>query len=138
GQNDCARPLIGNDIPLYAADFKLYKSQNSYPADGTDASGKWRLCADILAKTSSCCDDAINTYAAWVSSVKGGAGPGMMELPSTTLTAQSGTDGVVTYNTITVADASIFRPEQQINIYTGPAGIARLSTQTIGSIAGNV
>lgn len=116
----------------------LYTSQNSYPADGTDASGKWRLRNDILALTSSCCDAAIDTYSAWVSSVKAGAWPGMLELPSTTLTVQAGTDGIVTYNTITVADASILRAEQPINIYPGPAGLARLSTQTIASISGNV
>ncbi|MBB2685134.1 UNVERIFIED_ORG: hypothetical protein GGD47_002722 [Rhizobium etli] len=126
-----------NDLGLDAT-FQAYTTQNSWPADATDASGKWRLRDDILAKTSSCCDSAIDTYAAWVSSAKGGAWPGMLELPSTTVAAQAGTDGVVAYNQIVVADASIFRPEQQINIYSGPEGIARLSTQTIASIAGNV
>ncbi|OOO27533.1 UNVERIFIED_ORG: hypothetical protein BTE55_18615 [Rhizobium sophorae] len=126
-----------NDLGLDAT-FQTYTTQNSWPADATDASGKWRLRDDILAKTSSCCDAAIDTYAAWVSSAKGGAWPGMLELPSTTVAAQAGTDGVVAYNQIVVADASIFRPEQQIIIYSGPEGIARLSTQTIASIAGNV
>ncbi|MBY3386423.1 hypothetical protein [Rhizobium laguerreae] len=137
GTSPATGTIRANDLGL-SADYQLYTAQNSYPADGTDASGKWRLRADILAQTSACCDAAIDTYGAWVSSVKAGAWPGMLEFPSTTLTAQSGTDGIVTYNTITVADASIFRPEQQINIYTGPEGIARLSTQTIASIAGNV
>ncbi|WP_244666023.1 hypothetical protein [Rhizobium ruizarguesonis] len=126
-----------NDLGLDAL-FTNYTANNVWPAAADDASGKWRLRADILAQTSACCDAAIDTYAGFVSAFKGGAWPGMLELPSTTLTAQSGTDGVVTYNTITVADASIFRPEQQINIYSGPDGIARLSTQTIASIAGNV
>ncbi|WP_246413017.1 hypothetical protein [Rhizobium indicum] len=137
GTSPATGTIRANDLGLNAL-YQLYTAQNSYPADGTDASGKWRLRADILAKTSACCDDAIDTYAAWVSGVKAGCWPGMLEFPSTTLTAQSGTDGIVTYNTITVADASIFRPEQQLNIYTGPEGIARLSTQTIASIAGNV
>ncbi|MBY5709699.1 hypothetical protein HFO37_08530 [Rhizobium leguminosarum] len=137
GTSPATGTIRANDLGL-SAEYQLYTAQNSYPADGTDASGKWRLRNDILAKTSACCDEAIDTYPAWVSSVKAGAWPGMLELPSTTLTAQSGTDGVATYNTITVADASIFRPEQPLNIYSGPAGLARLSTQTIVSIAGNV
>jgi len=62
----------------------------------------------------------------------------MLELPSTTLTVQAGTDGVATYNSITVADASFLRAEQTINLYSGPDGLARLSTQVIASIAGNV
>jgi len=61
----------------------------------------------------------------------------MLELPSTVVTVQSGTDGVVTYTTIEVADASIFAPEQEINTYAGPDGIARLSTTSIASISGN-
>ena len=137
GTSPATGTIRAGDLGLNAL-YQGYTTQNSWPADGTDASGKWRLRDDILAKTSSCCDDAIDTYAAWVSAVKEGAWPGMLELPSTTLTAQAGTDGVVTYNTITVADDSIFRPEQQINIYSGPEGIARLSTQTIASISGNV
>ncbi|MGO6699271.1 hypothetical protein ACCS33_07425 [Rhizobium ruizarguesonis] len=137
GTSPATGTIRANDLGL-SADYQLYTAQNSYPADGTDASGKWRLRNDIVAKTSACCDDAIDTYTSWVSSVKAGAWPGMLELPSTALTAQSGTDGVVTYNTITVADASIFRPEQQINIYSGPEGVARLSTQVVGSISGNV
>ncbi len=62
----------------------------------------------------------------------------MLELPNTTIAVQAGTDGVTTYNQITVADASIFRPEQQLHIYAGPEGVVRLSTQTIASISGNV
>ncbi|MGO8154408.1 hypothetical protein AB9F36_31755 [Rhizobium leguminosarum] len=119
-------------------DFQVYSANNVWPSDGTDASGKWRLRDDILAKTSSCCDAAIDTYAAWVSPSKGGAWPSMLELPSTTLTVQAGTDGVATYNSITVADASFLRPEQTINLYSGPDGVARLSTQIIASIVGNV
>lgn len=61
----------------------------------------------------------------------------MLELPSTTVTAQAGTDGVANYTTIEVADASIFGPEQEINTYAGPYGITRLSTTSIGSISGN-
>ncbi|MGO8301038.1 hypothetical protein ACC817_33555 [Rhizobium ruizarguesonis] len=137
GTSPATGTIRANDLGLNA-NYQLYTAQNSYPADGTDASGKWRLRNDILALTSSCCDAAIDTYSAWVSSVKAGAWPGMLELPSTTLTVQAGTDGIVTYNTITVADASIFRAEQPINIYSGPAGLARLSTQTIASISGNV
>ncbi|WP_318035417.1 hypothetical protein [Rhizobium ruizarguesonis] len=137
GTSPATGTIRANDLGL-SAEYMLFTSQNSYPADGTDASGKWRLRADILAQTSACCDAAIDTYPAWVSGVKGGAWPGMLELPSTTLTAQSGTDGVATYTTITVADASKYRPEQVLNIYSGPAGLARLSTQTIVSIAGNV
>ncbi|MDC9834333.1 hypothetical protein [Rhizobium binxianense] len=118
--------------------YSSYTTQNVWPADGTDASGKWRLHDDIMAKTSACCDAAIDTYTAWVSGIKGGSWPGMLELPSTTLTVQAGTDGIVTYNSITVADASIFRPEQNVHIYSGPDGWARLTTMTIASIAGNV
>jgi hypothetical protein len=129
-------PLV-NDLGLRAA-FQSYSANNTYPSDGTDASGKWRLRDDILAKTAACCDDAIDTYGAFASAVKGGCWPGMLELPSTTVAVQAGTDGVATYNQITVADASIFRPEQQINIYSGPDGVARLSTQSIASIVGNV
>ncbi|MBY3038932.1 hypothetical protein [Rhizobium laguerreae] len=137
GTSPATGTIRANDLGLDAL-FTNYTANNVWPADATDASGKWRLREDILAKTASCCDAAIDTYAAFVSANKGGAWPGMLELPSTTLTAQAGTDGVVTYNQITVADASAFRPEQQINIYSGPDGIARLSTQTIASIAGNV
>ncbi|MBX4956996.1 hypothetical protein HJB51_00395 [Rhizobium lentis] len=137
GTSPATGTIRAGDLGLNAL-YQAYTSQNNWPSDGTDASGKWRLRDDILAKTSSCCDDAIDTYAAWVSSAKGGAWPGMLELASTTLTEQAGTDGVATYNTITVADASIFRAEQQIHIYSGPAGIARLSTQVIASISGNV
>ncbi|MBX5195520.1 hypothetical protein HJB82_09270 [Rhizobium sp. NZLR10] len=128
--------ISAND--LYArAEYQNVSANNSWPADGTDASGKWRLRNDILAKTSGCCDDAIDTYAAWVSSVRDGVWPGMLELPSTTVTVQAGTDGVANYTTIEVADASIFGPEQEINTYAGPDGIARLSTTSIGSISGN-
>ncbi|WP_259667098.1 hypothetical protein [Rhizobium lentis] len=137
GTSPATGTIRANDLGLDAA-FTNYAANNTWPADATDASGKWRLRNDILAKTSSCCDEAIDTYASFVSANKGGAWPGMLELPSTTLTAQAGTDGVVTYNQIAVADASIFRPEQQINIYSGPDGVARLSTQTIASIAVNV
>ena len=119
-------------------DFQVYSANNVWPSDGTDASGKWRLRDDILAKTSSCCDAAIDTYAGWVSPSKGGAWPSMLELPSTTLTVQAGTDGIATYNSITVADANFLRPEQTINLYSGPDGVARLSTQIIASIVGNV
>ncbi|MBX5172762.1 hypothetical protein HJB84_23325 [Rhizobium sp. NZLR1b] len=128
--------ISAND--LYArAEYQNVSANNSWPADGTDASGKWRLRNDILAKTSGCCDDAIDTYAAWVSGVRDGVWPGMLELPSTTVTVQAGTDGVANYTTIEVADASIFGPEQEINTYAGPDGIARLSTTSIGSISGN-
>ncbi|MBB4590156.1 hypothetical protein GGE50_006083 [Rhizobium leguminosarum] len=137
GTSPATGTIRANDLGLDAL-FTNYTTSNAWPADGTDASGKWRLRADILAQTSACCDAAIDTYAGFVSANKGGAWPGMLELPSTTLIAQAGTDGVVTYNSIPVADASIFRPEQQINIYSGPDGIARLSTQTIASITGNV
>ncbi|PDS45210.1 hypothetical protein CO662_24925 [Rhizobium anhuiense] len=119
-------------------EFQAYSANQSWPADGTDASGKWRLHDDIMAQTSACCDAAIDTYPAWVSPSRGGCWPGMLELPSTTLTVQAGTDGVATYNSITVADASFLRPEQTINLYSGPDGVARLSTQIIASIAGNV
>lgn len=119
-------------------EFQAYSANQSWPADGTDASGKWRLHDDIMAQTSSCCDAAIDTYSAWVSPSRGGCWPGMLELPSTTLTVQAGTDGVATYNSITVADASFLRAEQTINLYSGPDGLARLSTQVIASIAGNV
>ncbi|ANL33259.1 MULTISPECIES: hypothetical protein [Rhizobium] len=120
------------------ASFQSYSANNTWPADGTDASGKWRLHDDIMARTSACCDAAIDTYYAWASGVKGGAWPGMLELASTTVTTQAGTDGVATYSTIEVADASVFRPEQEINTYAGPDGMARISTTTIASIAGNV
>ncbi|MBB2822834.1 UNVERIFIED_ORG: hypothetical protein GGD59_006128 [Rhizobium esperanzae] len=121
------------------ASFQSYSANNTWPADGTDASGKWRLHDDIMvARTSACCDAAIDTYSAWASGVKGGAWPGMLELASTTVTTQAGTDGVATYSTIEVADASVFRPEQEINTYAGPDGMARISTTTIASIAGNV
>ncbi|PDT33335.1 hypothetical protein CO671_25425 [Rhizobium sp. M10] len=120
------------------ASFQSYSANNTWPADGTDASGKWRLHDDIMARTSACCDAAIDTYSAWASAVKGGAWPGMLELASTTVTTQAGTDGVATYSTIEVADASVFRPEQEINTYAGPDGMARISTTTIASIAGNV
>ncbi|NNH61179.1 hypothetical protein HLI01_31155 [Rhizobium laguerreae] len=128
--------ITANDLYLRAA-YQSFSANNTWPADGTDASGKWRLRADILAKTSACCDDAIDTYAAWVSGERDGAWPGMLELPSTVVTLQSGTDGVATYTTIEVADAGIFAPEQEINTYAGPDGIARLSTTSIGSISGN-
>ncbi|WP_312038582.1 hypothetical protein [Rhizobium binae] len=120
------------------ASFQSYSANNTWPADGTDASGKWRLHDDIMAQTSACCDAAIDTYSAWASGVKGGAWPGMLELATTTVITQAGTDGVATYSTIEVADASIFRPEQEINTYAGPDGMARISTTTIASIAGNV
>ncbi|MBY5354425.1 hypothetical protein HFO94_12900 [Rhizobium leguminosarum] len=128
--------ITANDLYLRAA-YQSFSANNTWPADGTDASGKWRLRADILAKTSACCDDAIDTYAAWVSGETDGVWPGMLELPSTAVTVQSGTDGVATYTTIEVADAGIFAPEQEINTYAGPDGITRLSTTSIGSISGN-
>ncbi|TLX12483.1 SGNH/GDSL hydrolase family protein [Rhizobium sp. MHM7A] len=129
--------ILANELGLHS-EYQVYGANNTWPADGTDASGKWRLHDDIMAQTSACCDAAIDTYSAWVSPTRGGGWPGMLELPSTTLTAQAGTDGVATYNQIVVADASLFRAEQTLHIYSGPAGIARLSTQVIGSIAGNV
>ncbi|MBY5624432.1 hypothetical protein [Rhizobium leguminosarum] len=119
-------------------EFQAYSANNVWPADGTDASGKWRLHDDIMAQTLACCDAAVDTYAAWVSPSRGGCWPAMLELPSTTLTVQAGTDGIATYNSITVADASFLRPEQTINLYSGPDGVARLSTQIIASIVGNV
>jgi hypothetical protein len=128
--------VSANDLYL-RAEYQNFSANNTWPADGTDASGKWRLRSDILAKTNACCDEAIDTYAAWVSGFRDGVWPGMLELPSTVVTVQSGTDGVVTYTTIEVADASIFAPEQEINTYAGPDGIARLSTTSIGSISGN-
>jgi hypothetical protein len=128
--------ICANDLYL-RAEYQNFSANNIWPADGTDASGKWRLRNDILAKTSGCCDDAIDTYAAWVSGLRDGVWPGMLDLASTTVTAQAGTDGVANYTTIEVADASIFGPEQEINTYVGPDGIARLSTTSIGSISGN-
>ncbi|NKM01368.1 SGNH/GDSL hydrolase family protein [Rhizobium leguminosarum] len=128
--------ITANDLYL-SASYQSFSANNTWPADGTDASGKWRLRADIMAKTSACCDDAIDTYAAWVSAEKDGVWPGILELPSTAVTVQSGTDGVATYTTIEVADASIFGPEQEISTYAGPDGLARLSTTPIGSISGN-
>ncbi|NNH65875.1 SGNH/GDSL hydrolase family protein [Rhizobium laguerreae] len=128
--------ITANDLYLRAS-YQSFSANNTWPADGTDASGKWRLRADLLAKTSACCDDAIDTYAAWVSAERDGVWPGMLELPSTAVTVQSGTDGVATYTTIEVADAGIFAPEQEINTYAGPDGITRLSTTSIGSISGN-
>jgi len=128
--------ISANDLYL-RAEYQSFSTNNTWPADGTDASGKWRLRNDILAKTNACCDEAIDTYAAWVSGFRDGVWPGMLELPSTVVTVQSGTDGVATYTTIEVADASIFAPEQEINTYAGPDGIARLSTTSIASISGN-
>ncbi|MBY5796457.1 SGNH/GDSL hydrolase family protein [Rhizobium leguminosarum] len=128
--------ITANDLYLRAS-YQSFSANNTWPADGTDASGKWRLRADILAKTSACCDDAIDTYAAWVSAERDGVWPAILELPSTAVTVQSGTDGVATYTTIEVADASIFGPEQEISTYAGPDGLARLSTTSIGSISGN-
>lgn len=136
GTSPATGTITAGDLYL-RAEYQSFSANNTWPSDGTDASGKWRLRDDILAKTSSCCDDAIDTYAAWVSPSRGGVWPGMLELASTTLTQQAGTDGVATYNQIVVADASLFRPEQSLNIYSGPDGIARLSTQTIASISGN-
>ncbi|MBB4215547.1 hypothetical protein FHT79_002716 [Rhizobium sp. BK212] len=136
GTSPATGTITAGDLYL-RAEYQSFSANNTWPSDGTDASGKWRLRDDILAKTSSCCDDAIDTYSAWVSPSRGGVWPGMLELSSTTLTQQAGTDGVATYNQIVVADASIFRPEQSLNIYSGPDGIARLSTQTIASISGN-
>ncbi|MDV4178826.1 SGNH/GDSL hydrolase family protein [Rhizobium brockwellii] len=124
--------ITANDLYLRAS-YQGFSANNTWPADGTDASGKWRLRADILAKTSACCDDAIDTYAAWVSAERDGVWPGMLELSSTMVTVQSGTDGVAAYTTIEVADAGIFGPEQEISTYAG----ARLSTTSIGSISGN-
>ncbi|MCV9942980.1 hypothetical protein [Rhizobium sp. BT-175] len=137
GTSPATGTITVNEQGLHAS-YQVYGANNTWPADGTDASGKWRLRNDILAQTSACCDAAVDTYPAWTSPTVPAVWPGMLELPSTTLTQQSGTDGIVTYNTITVADASIFRPEQTIHIYSGPDGIARLSTQIVGSISGNV
>ncbi|MBX4925961.1 hypothetical protein [Rhizobium binae] len=137
GTSPATGSITCSDLGL-RAEYQVYGANNSWPADGTDASGKWRLHDDIMAQTSACCDAAIDTYGAWVSPSRGGVWPGMLELPSTMLTAQAGTDGVTTYNTIVVADASLFRPEQTLHIYSGPEGVARLSTQVVGSIAGNV
>ncbi|WP_259668745.1 hypothetical protein [Rhizobium lentis] len=137
GTSPATGTITCNDLGL-RAEYQVYGTNNSWPSDGMDASGKWRLRDDILAQTSACCDAAIDTYAAWVSPSRGGVWPGMLELASTTLTAQAGTDGVATYNQIVVADASIFRPEQTLHIYSGPDGLARLSTQVVASIAGNV
>ncbi|PDT06739.1 hypothetical protein [Rhizobium sp. M1] len=137
GTSPATGSITCSDLGL-RAEYQVYGANNTWPSDGTDASGKWRLHDDIMAQTSACCDAAIDTYGAWVSPSRGGVWPGMLELPSTTLTAQAGTDGVTTYNTIVVADASLFRPEQTLHIYAGPDGVARLSTQVVGSIAGNV
>ncbi|MBX4937812.1 hypothetical protein [Rhizobium binae] len=137
GTSPATGSITCSDLGL-RAEYQVYGANNSWPADGTDASGKWRLRDDIMAQTSACCDAAIDTYGAWVSPSRGGVWPGMLELASTMLTAQAGTDGVTTYNTIVVADASLFRPEQTLHIYSGPEGVARLSTQVVGSIAGNV
>ncbi|MBX5105595.1 hypothetical protein HJB52_27695 [Rhizobium lentis] len=137
GTSPATGSITCNDLGL-RAEYQVYGANNTWPADGTDASGKWRLRDDILGQTSACCDAAIDTYGAWVSPSAGGVWPGMLELASTTLTAQAGTDGVATYNQIVVADASLFRPEQTLHIYSGPDGIARLSTQVIAGIAGNV
>ncbi|WHO73957.1 hypothetical protein [Rhizobium sp. BT03] len=137
GASPATGTIVVNEQGLHTS-YQVFGANNTWPADGTDASGKWRLRNDILAQTSSCCDAAIDTYAAWVSPTVDGMWPGMLELPSTTLTVQSGTDGVTPYNTITVADPSIFRPEQNIHIYSGPDGIARLSSQVVGSVSGNV
>ncbi|QND15106.1 hypothetical protein HB775_15325 [Rhizobium leguminosarum bv. trifolii] len=128
--------ITANDLYLRAA-YQSFSANNTWPADGTDASGKWRLRADILANTSACCDDAVDTYAAWASGERDGVWPGMLELSSTMVTVQSGTDGVAAYTTIEVADAGIFGPEQEISTYAGPDGLVRLSTTSIGSISGN-
>ena len=116
---------------------QTYAAQNTYPAEGTDASNKWRLRNDILAKTSACCDDSIDTLAAWQGPGGAGKWPGQVDLPSTVLTVQAGTDGVVSYTTIQVADGSILFPEQPLRIYSAD-GLTLLRSPTVVSIAGNV
>ncbi|MBB4218495.1 hypothetical protein FHT79_005717 [Rhizobium sp. BK212] len=59
--------VSANDLYL-RAEYQNFSANNTWPADGTDASGKWRLRNDILAKTNACCDESIagaeiNTYA---------------------------------------------------------------------------
>ncbi|QIG70582.1 hypothetical protein EVB91_014 [Rhizobium phage RHph_I1_18] len=136
GTSPATGSITATDLYLRTS-YQSFSSNQTWPADGTDASGKWRLHDDIMAKTSACCDDAIDTYSAWASKQAGGMWPSLLEIPYTTVIVQSGTDGVTTYNTLQVANPSMFRPEQQIQIYTAPLGIARVSTQTIASIAGN-
>ncbi|WP_425376295.1 hypothetical protein [Rhizobium vallis] len=116
---------------------QTYAAQNTYPADGTDASNKWRLRSDILAKTSACCDDGIDTLAAWQGPAGMGKWPGQVDLPSSVLTVQAGTDGVATYTSIQVADGSIFSPEQPLRIYSAD-GLTLLRSPTIAAVNGNV
>ncbi|MGZ2483996.1 hypothetical protein ACVITL_002519 [Rhizobium pisi] len=116
---------------------QTYAAQNSYPADGTDASNKWRLRNDILAKTSACCDDSIDTLAAWQGPAGTGKWPGQVDLPSSVLTVQAGTDGIATYTSIQVADGSIFSPEQPLRIYSAD-GLTLLRSPAISAVNGNV
>ncbi|WP_296075359.1 hypothetical protein [uncultured Agrobacterium sp.] len=114
-----------------------YSANNVWPADGTDASGKWRLRNDLLALKDNVADAAIDTLAAWQGSAGLAKPPMYDELPWSSLTEQAGTDGTATYQSFQVADGSLYQPEQQLRVYS-PDGTTLLgSGNVIAEISGD-
>ncbi|QNG62568.1 hypothetical protein B1VFA_091 [Rhizobium phage B1VFA] len=87
-----------------------FSANNVWPANEADsATGKWVMRARILALFGGICDAAIDTYSAWASPSADGKWPGYLELPFSTLTQPLNATA-----SITVADGSIYTPEQVI------------------------
>ncbi|MQB19671.1 hypothetical protein DXT90_03375 [Agrobacterium tumefaciens] len=114
-----------------------YATNNVWPADATDASGKWRLRNDLLALKDGIADACIDTLSSWQGNAGVAKHPTYDELPWSTLSEAAGTDGTATYQTFKVVDASIYQPEQQLRVYS-PDGTSLVgSGGVIASISGN-
>lgn len=114
-----------------------YAANNVWPADTTDASGKWRLRNDLLALKDGIADACIDTLMAWQGSAGVAKHPTYEELPWSTLSEAAGSDGTATYMTFKVADASKYQPEQQLRVYSADGASLIGTGGTIASISGS-
>lgn len=119
------------------ASAMAYGANNVWPADATDASGKWRLRNDLLALKDGIADACIDTLMAWQGSAGVAKHPTYEELPWSTLSEAAGSDGTATYITFKVADASKYQPEQQLRVYSADGASLLGTGGTIASISGN-
>jgi len=114
-----------------------YATNNVWPADTTDSTGKWRLRNDLISLKDGVADACIDTLSAWQGAAGVAKHPTYDELPWSSLTEAAGSDGTATYLTFKVADASNYQPEQQLRVYSADGATLVGAGGTIASIAGN-
>ncbi|WP_296100353.1 hypothetical protein [uncultured Agrobacterium sp.] len=114
-----------------------YATNNVWPADTTDSTGKWRLRDDLIALKDGVADACIDTLSAWQGAAGVAKHPTYDELPWSTLSEAAGFDGTATYQTFKVIDGSLYQPEQQLRVYSADGATLVGAGGTIASIAGN-